>query len=870
MGAMRQPSRPGSAGNSIRDTGRSILLSATLLAGGADGIALARQCEVPNWQQGYESAVGIDRLPGTTAVLDHDGDGVPTLFAANSGGAMGGTAIRGLARWTGSSWQQFGPAFSGFVVRMLLHDLDGDGVPSLVLAGFIQLDDGGPRRGLIAWNGSDWTALSDVPASGPFMKDIASVDVDGDGVATLFATRQERSSIDDVHALVRWEGGAWIVVDPARTVSLFGGAGKSGRLVGHDDDGDGIATLYAAVDVSDASGSVAVGLARFDGGALSAPSTAETPALVRGRIKDMLSGDLDSDGVPDLVIAGQVTGFPVPAGASGVVVLEGGAWSVPGSVLTLANGGVDSVATINDVVYADDDGDGAETLFATGWFDKAGAVPISNIARFDAAGGGAGWVALGAGLSAGGTAIEGIRRSKSADEIVVFGNFMTAGSNYARGSARWNGNSWGALGAMAPTRGVDSAVFGSTLFDHDGDGAKSVVAAGQYRLAGTTEAQGIALFDGAQWISLGGLPAWTGGATAALAADLDGDGVETLYVAGTDGLSVNGIAAFVPAGSGGSWVQLGGNLAQRIDVLLVADHDADGVSELLAAGRPPSPAAPTVLRWTGSSWVALPGALTGADAVNDLIAFDDDGDGHASLFAALGRNDPNVVLNRVRKWSAGSWTTVGAITSGHVFRLQALDHDGDGVASLAAFGGFRPNGSIALSLVMTLSGGNWSSFGPTTMNTYWAGCWMERFYDDGDGTASMYLSIFDPYSAQYGTMMRLEGGAWTEIASEIGYGLITHHEVDLDRDGAASMYLFGLTRALPGACGSSVGEIEQCIAPCIADIDGDGEVGGRDMTAVLSAWGACGSASCDADLDRNGEVGAGDLAALVAAWGVCR
>ncbi|MEY4208862.1 MAG: hypothetical protein RLZZ20_2014, partial [Pseudomonadota bacterium] len=123
----------------------------------------------------------------------------------------------------------------------------------------------GPRRELVAWNGSAWTVVSDAPANGPYLKDAASVDVDGDGVATLFATREVVYPAADTTALVRREAGAWIPVDPAQTVSLTGSGNQTGRLAAHDDDGDGVPSLYASVVVGDPGGFVAIGLARFDG-----------------------------------------------------------------------------------------------------------------------------------------------------------------------------------------------------------------------------------------------------------------------------------------------------------------------------------------------------------------------------------------------------------------------------------------------------------------------------------------------------------------------------------------------------------------------------------------------------------------------------
>lgn len=52
---------------------------------------------------------------------------------------------------------------------------------------------------------------------------------------------------------------------------------------------------------------------------------------------------------------------------------------------------------------------------------------------------------------------------------------------------------------------------------------------------------------------------------------------------------------------------------------------------------------------------------------------------------------------------------------------------------------------------------------------------------------------------------------------------------------------------------------------CLADLDGDGDVGGADLGTLLGQWGGAGSA----DLDGNGIVDGADLGVLLGAWGAC-
>jgi hypothetical protein len=55
-----------------------------------------------------------------------------------------------------------------------------------------------------------------------------------------------------------------------------------------------------------------------------------------------------------------------------------------------------------------------------------------------------------------------------------------------------------------------------------------------------------------------------------------------------------------------------------------------------------------------------------------------------------------------------------------------------------------------------------------------------------------------------------------------------------------------------------------CEPDCLADIDGDGVVGGADLGALLAAWG-----TATHDLDNDGVVSGADLGIVLAAWGPC-
>ena len=52
---------------------------------------------------------------------------------------------------------------------------------------------------------------------------------------------------------------------------------------------------------------------------------------------------------------------------------------------------------------------------------------------------------------------------------------------------------------------------------------------------------------------------------------------------------------------------------------------------------------------------------------------------------------------------------------------------------------------------------------------------------------------------------------------------------------------------------------------CVADLNGDGSVGGPDLGALLSNWGNFGTG----DLNGDGFVTGADLGELLTAWGAC-
>jgi len=826
-------------------------LSLGLLSVGAMITSPARaDCPELRWRDGLQIAIGFDQAPTAAASIDHDGDGVPTLFVAGEGAASG-IGYAGLVRLVDGRWQPFGPSFTGTVQKFERFDFDGDGVPSFILLGSLQLEVGGPWYGMLEWSGSTW-----IPRSADRMIDDAVVlDDDGDGTPSLIASVPYPSPAG-TSPLIRWTPGGWTALTPGYTVSyasiLYGIL-----IAAHDSDGDGSMELFASANVSQSGTPIATGMARWNGVSWTSASGAGTSGPIGSDpIASLRVADIDRNGSPELL----ALRAPLSGGGTTpqVAAYHGVSWSPVGGAFNSSPYRIEVV------------GFGAlsePTLVASGVFTQMGSTPLGGIARWN----GVAWVGLDTGLGWGNSSANGGIVGHDVDgdgtsEIVAFGGFVQAGSVNVNRAGAFNGTAWSAIGTPAATLGLNWQAGSAVLFDHDGDGVDSLVVRGTFTMAGSVPASFLAAFDGSSWQPIAA--PWPYGIAAMQVADLDGDGVSSLYAAGYPGwtASVVTVAAYTPSRKGGAWTQLGGAFNNQIEVISAADHDGDGQASLFVGGYfSQNGGAPIgkLARWTGSTWMGMnPGS---GDWANSAVMFDDNGDGVPSLIVGLGRFDPWQFLQRVRKWTGSGWTNLGSLTNGHVWRLQLFDDDGDGVNSLFALG------SIGGRVAARYQGGIWVPFGPQSSGPCSEmGAGLLWFDDDGDGSETLFLQTCDPYGSELcAALHRKAGASWEKVAEKLGTGSSDLAVVaDLEGDGTRSLHFPTKRRAAAGGVGSNFGIIDPCVAPCPADLDGDGAVGVGDLVQALAGWGPC-TAACAADLDGDGTVGARDLSAILSAWGGC-
>ena len=93
---------------------------------------------------------------------------------------------------------------------------------------------------------------------------------------------------------------------------------------------------------------------------------------------------------------------------------------------------------------------------------------------------------------------------------------------------------------------------------------------------------------------------------------------------------------------------------------------------------------------------------------------------------------------------------------------------------------------------------------------------------------------------------------------------------NLDLRSAVSINQIGqiAVRARSDDLDATVGVVLTPVQGPLGDLDGDGQVGVKDLLILLGNWGPCENcAACAADLDRNGVVGVSDLLILLGNWG---
>ncbi len=202
------------------------------------------------------------------ALASYDDGSGAQLYAGGRFDAAGGVTAHGVARWDGSAWQALVGPFSPPDTTLenseiyALQVFDDGGGPDLYVGGFFDLSVT-PAQNFARWNGSSWSTVGGVSPDNAV--NALAVHDDGGGAALFAGGWFTHLGGLEANRVARWSGSVWSTLDgPAGN-----GTNDIVWALAAYDDGDGPA-LYAAGLFTQAGGSPAERIARWDGSAWSA------------------------------------------------------------------------------------------------------------------------------------------------------------------------------------------------------------------------------------------------------------------------------------------------------------------------------------------------------------------------------------------------------------------------------------------------------------------------------------------------------------------------------------------------------------------------------------------------------------------------
>jgi hypothetical protein len=274
--------------------------------------------------------------------------------------------------------------------------------------------------------------------------------------------------------------------------------------------------------------------------------------------------------------------------------------------------------------------------------------------------------------------------------LYVGGNFHHAGGIAASRIARWDGLRWSALGDGDSESLLVAAM---TVFDDDGDGPNppALIVGGSFSLMGGVGAHNLARWDGQSWSAMGaGVTKCNAEVVRGLAVYDDGTG-PALYATGFFCESGGAPAAGLVRWDGQAWTEVGGGLTDQdpddeipAGGRALAVYDAGEGPVLVVGGqftRAGEVPAMNIAAWNGHGWKALGDGLGGSGEawsyVFSLLVFDE-GDGPELVAGGQFLNSGGVPLANLARWDGAAWSSPpgSEVLSDH-YALALTTHEND-------------------------------------------------------------------------------------------------------------------------------------------------------------------------------------------------
>ncbi len=460
--------------------------------------------QIARWDGTTWSGLGGGTNLAVIALTAFDDGSGEALYAAGFFTAAGGVPANRIAKWDGTNWSALGSGISGTGLLFVnaLHGFgDGSGGALYVGGEFTLAGDVAVNR-IASWGGTSWSALG----SGMDSYVIALTTFDDGGGQALYAGGAfTKAGGVPANRIAKWNGAGWSAL----------GSGMNGLVnaLAVFDDGSGEA-LYAAGAFTTAGGVPANRIAKWNGASWSALGGGLSSVAGALAVFD--------DGSGEALYAGGEFTFAGGVEVHSIARWDGASWSALGS--GMLGGFLESISSL--AVF--DDG-GGPALYAGGRFDIAGDVAAKNIAKWD----GASWSALGSGLN---DYVYGLAEFDDGSGPALYaGGIFTSPAGDA--IARWNGTTW------SPVEGLTNASVNALSVFDDGTGPALFVG-GAFLSAGGVAANRIAKWNGESWYALGsGVDDWPSGVVQAWVFDLtvfDAGGGATLCAGGKFTVSPGG------------------------------------------------------------------------------------------------------------------------------------------------------------------------------------------------------------------------------------------------------------------------------------------------------------------------------------------
>jgi hypothetical protein len=186
-----------------------------------------------------------------TALAVYDDGTGPALFVGGRFLSAGGVYAPNIAKWDGANWSPLGSG-SSVPQSMVVFD-DGSGPQLYVTGGVGSVP---AAFGLARWNGTSWSSVGGSLSNGSGAQALAVHD-DGTGPALYAAGYFTLAGTTNVHYIARWDGATW--------TDVGGGFSSNPATLGVFDDGSGPALYAGGFESAIASGTVMLGISRWNG-----------------------------------------------------------------------------------------------------------------------------------------------------------------------------------------------------------------------------------------------------------------------------------------------------------------------------------------------------------------------------------------------------------------------------------------------------------------------------------------------------------------------------------------------------------------------------------------------------------------------------